>query len=686
MTQQNKIIVIGALVLFGILALCCITIIAAGAALTIFNTQTQVETSAPTPIVIRPTLPAQQPPTRVPPGMNDPQNPVIIPGTSVVPTDTLKTLVESIVPINNLSDLARRLEGKENIPETMAPPAGFFQAGEQKAFWITNVDNNSNFQIQATLEYVTEHVYFWVENGVRFNQGDLRTLVDTFEEEIYPTNREFFGSEWNPGVDGDPHLYILYAKGLGFSLAGYFSSADEYHPLAHEYSNAHEMFLLSADNVSLDEEFAYSVLAHEFQHMIHWYQDRNEETWMNEGFSELAAYLNDYSVGGSDYIYSLNPDMQLNTWPGGMEDTTPHYGAAFLYVLYFLDRFGEDATKAVVANPANGLVSIDEVLSETNETDPLTGEIIQADDVFTDWTIASYLQDAQVADGRYTYRNYPQAPQPSETETIQDCPTEDETRSVSQYGVDYIRIRCRGSFTLNFEGSVQASVVPADPKSGEYFIWSNMGDESNMTFTRSFDFTNHSGPLTLSYWTWYDLENDYDFLYLVASTDGENWQIITTPSGTPEDPSGNSYGWGYNGQSGNGPEWIQENVDISQFAGQQVQLRFEYVTDAAVNGEGLLLDDIAIPETGYFTDFETDDGGWTAEGFVRINNQLPQTYRVSLIKLGDQTTVEKYTLRDDNLLTLPLEFSESVDEMVLVVSGTARFTRQPAAYRFTITR
>src|SRR5690606_3730467 len=170
-----------------------------------------------------------------------------------------------------------------------APPAAFYQAGEQKSFWITNVDDNSNSQIDATLEYVSEHVYFWIENGVRFNPSDLRALVDTFEAEIYPTNREFFGSEWSPGIDGDPHLYILYAKGLGFSLAGYFSSADEYHPLAHEYSNAHEMFLLSADNVSLDEEFAYSVLAHEFQHMIHWYQDRNEETWMNEGFAELAA-------------------------------------------------------------------------------------------------------------------------------------------------------------------------------------------------------------------------------------------------------------------------------------------------------------------------------------------------------------------------------------------------------------
>ena len=683
MNQRNKSILIIALVVIGILAVCCIAVVVAGSVFMAYNSQAGVEISEATPVVIRPIIPTA---TSLPgsPYPEQQENPAPAQPPSSVTTDTLKILGETIVPVNNLPDLARRLEGKENIPETMAPPAAFYKTGAESSFWVTNVDTNSNFKINATLEYVTEHVYFWIEDGVRFNLGDLRILVDTFEETIYPTDREFFGSEWTPGVDGDPHLYILYAEGLGTSIAGYYSSADEYSPLAHEYSNAHEMFFLSADNVSLEEEFAYSVLAHEFQHMIHWYQDRNEETWLNEGFSELAAYLNNYSVGGSDYVYTLNPDMQLNTWPGGSEDTTPYYGAAFLYVLYFLDRFGEEATQAVVADPANGLVSIDRVLSEIGETDPLTGNTIQADDVFADWMIASYLQDSRASDGRFTYHNYPQAPQPSETESIQNCPTQAETREVSQYGVDYIRLRCRGSFTLYFEGSVQASVVPTDPYSGEYLIWSNRGDESDMTFTRSFDFSAQSGPLTLTYWTWYDLETDYDYVYLLASTDGESWQILTTPSGTPDDPSGNSYGWAYTGESGNGPKWIQESIDISHLAGQKVQLRFEYVTDAAVHAEGLLLDDIAIPEIGYFTDFESDTGGWIADGFVRIRNLIPQTYRVSLIRLGDETKVEKFTLDGDNRLSLPLEFDRGTDEMVLVVSGTARFTRQPAAYRFTI--
>jgi hypothetical protein len=253
---------------------------------------------------------------------------------------------------------------------------------------------------------------------------------------------------------------------------------------------------------------------------------------------------------------------------------------------------------------------------------------------------------------------------------------------VHQYGVDYIRIRCPGEYNLHFEGSIQVGVLPADPYSGDYAFWSNKGDESDMTLTRSFDFSDHDGPLTLSYWTWYDLEEDYDYVFVEASTDGENWKILTTPSGTLEDPSGNSYGWGYNGLSGGDGSWIQEQIDISQYSGQQVQIRFEYVTDAAVNGEGLLLDDISIPEVGYFSNFEEDSGGWDAAGFVRIQNVLPQSFKLALITVDRNTSVTYIPLSIDNTADIPVEIGGDIDEVILVVGGTTRFTRQTAAYRF----
>jgi hypothetical protein len=198
-----------------------------------------------------------------------------------------------------------------------------------------------------------------------------------------------------------------------------------------------------------------------------------------------------------------------------------------------------------------------------------------------------------------------------------------------------------------------------------------------MTLTREFDFTGMSGPLEISYWTWYDIEEDWDYLYLEASTDGKIWEILKTPSGTDYNPSGNSYGWGYTGTTGN---WIQETVDLSKFAGQKVQIRFEYVTDAAVNGNGLLLDDIRIDAIDYQSDFEADDGGWEAKGFARVDNVLPQTYRLSLILKGDTTTITNIELDPDQRVTLPLSLNAG-DEAILIVAGTTRFTTIPAAYQ-----
>ena len=599
---------------------------------------------------------------------------------AVVSSETLETLPNIFIPINDLRDLALRLEGIDNIPLTIVPPTGKLSVGTQKSFWVANVDTNENFQIAATLQYITDHSYFWIQDGITYDEQDLQNLAESFESEIYPTNREFFGSEWTPGVDGDPHLYIVYAQGLGSNLAGYFSSADENHPLAHEYSNAHEMFLLSADNVGLYEDFAYSVLAHEFQHMIHWYRDRNEASWINEGFSELAVFLNDYEVG-SDYDFISNPDLQLNDWPNDKKATLPHYGAAFLFLTYFMDRFGEEATQALFTQPANGLESVDEVLREFDIKDPLTGGTIMADDVFLDWALTNYVMDEGITDGRYIYHNYSNAPQAEETETIDSCPQSEFTRDVHQYGTDYIRITCAGDYTLHFEGSTLARVIPSDPFSGKYAFWSNRGDESDMTLTRTFDFSDVEGPLALTYWIWYDLEEDYDYVYVEASLDGKRWQILTTPSGTLEDPSGNSYGWGYNGASGG---WFQESVDLSKFAGHEVQIRFEYVTDAAINGEGIFLDDIALQETGYFSDFEDDAGGWKANGWARIQNVLPQTYQLALISLGETKAVTIIPVPAESMVDIPLHLGGEVEEAVLVVTGTTRYTRQKAAYRIEI--
>ena len=602
--------------------------------------------------------------------LSDPQGAVL----------TLKILEDEILPENDLRELAMRLEGKEDIPEVMPGDPVKYQTGDLEAFWVTNVDTNDNFQVNTRLAYATAHAYYWVEEGVDYNFNELKLLADTFENQIYPTDREFFGSEWTPGIDNDEHLYIIYAGNLGVYLGGYFSSVDSVHPDAHEYSNGHETFVFNSDTVPLSDTYTYGVLAHEFQHMIHWYRDKNESTWLNEGFSELAVFLNGYGVGGKDYYYAFDPDLQLNNWANEVGDATGNYGASFLFVTYLLDRFGEDVTKAVVAHPENGFESLDAVFDEMDIQDSDTGELMTAEEFYRDWTLANYLKDEDIRDGRYIYEIYPNSPDFSPTEEVVYCDLPWQDRDVHQFGVDYIHFSCSGPVTLSFEGRDEVRVVSADPHSGDYMFWSNKGDESDMTLTRSFDFSELTSEIFLNYWVWYDLEEDYDYLYLQVSIDGgENWRILYTPSGTSEDPSGNSYGYAYNGQSG---RWINEQINLSEFAGKEITLRFEYVTDAAVNGEGLLLDDISIDAAGYFSDFEENEGGWDGAGFVRIQNRLPQSYLVSLILDGQETEVQEISLDENQRFEQVLDFGPDLTNVTLVVSGSTRFTWVPAEYRF----
>lgn len=614
--------------------------------------------------------------------VNRPQGPSIS-------TSTEASLQKAIIPANDLYDLACRLKNICNVPHTLPGPAVPFKVGDQKKFWISNGDTSQNFQVNTTLRYITPHSYFWLEEGVSAQDSDIKALMDTFENKIYPTDRQFFGSEWTPGVDNDPHIYVLYVRGVGNSVGGYYSTPDEYNPAVFKYSNGHELFIFNADGESLTDQYTYGTLAHEFQHMIRWNLNREESTWMNEGFSEVASLLNGYSVGGVDYQYAQQPDLPLTEWTSLSNDpavTAGHYGEAFLFLTYFLDRFGDKVTQAVAKDPINSLGSIDDSLQALNVTDKQTGKQVIADDVVMDWMATMYLNDPSVGDGRYAYHNYNNVPQVAPTETINSCPRPPATASVNQYGAEYIDIECSGNYHLAFEGSTVAKMLSTDAHSGKFMFWSNKADESDMTLTRAFDFTGVTGPIDFSYWAWYDLEKGYDYAYLEASTDGQHWDILKTPDCTTVDQSGNSYGCGYNAKSGGGDQaaWIQQHVDLSSYAGQKVQVRFEYVTDPEVLGEGLLLDDMSIPAIHYSTDFETDDGGWKGNGFVRIDNTLPQTFRLSLILKGSgPTTVQSIPVSANETADIPLSL-QSGQSAILILTGTQRFAHLPAAYTIQI--
>src|SRR5207245_640759 len=143
--------------------------------------------------------------------------------------------------------------------------------------------------------------------------------------------------------------------------------------------------------------------------------------------------------------------------------------------------------------------------------------------------------------------------------------------------------------------------------------------------------------------------------YVEVSADGgTHWTPLRTEAATASDPNGQNLGNGLTGDSGGltTPVWERLTADLSAYAGKQVKLRFEYVTDGNLNLGGVAIDDIEI--TGLPVDEAETDNGWTASGFVRSTNVVSQRFIVQVLRFGDRATVERHFV-DNGQLTLELD-------------------------------
>jgi immune inhibitor A len=602
------------------------------------------------------------------------------PRPTPIPTaepSTLEKLLTTEMPTRDLYALATRLKRVEGLTARVVheePPR--YAIGDEAPFWIGDQVRRTYFSTTATLRYATPHLYMWVQDGLEIDQEALERSAQEFEEKIYPTNRRTFGSEWTPGVDSDPHLHILNASVPG--VGGYFSSADEHPRTIDPFSNEREMFYINADVYRPGTEGYHAVLAHEFQHMIHWYQDPNEDTWVNEGASEFATKLNGYRLGGEQTAFTNAPDTQLNAWAEDPSRSIPHYGASYLFVTYFAQRFGADLVRDLVAAPENGIAGFDRVLREA-------GTGLRFDDLFQDWVIANYLDDPSLAEGRYGYEDLDVHVTP--TEIIETYPAHDQA-TVHQYAADTIVLEPGpADVTVVFTGTETVKLLPNESHSGQYQWWSNRSDGSDATLTRSFDLTGLT-EATLETWLWYDIEEDFDYAYVEVSADGgQTWDTLPSQHTTTSNPNGNNFGHGYTGRSrgGSSPEWIRAEMDLRPYAGQEIVLRFEYITDDAYNGPGFAVDDIAILELGTYDDAEAGDGGWVAQGFIRHDNQIPQRWSVQLIELGTETRGRPMVLDEHQQGRLVIEgLGNQVEQAVLVISALAPVTTEVASYQYEI--
>ncbi len=496
--------------------------------------------------------------------------------------------------------------------------------GREQAFWIVNNDSGDYSQIQARLVYVTPHLYMYVQDNVSADIGAIKSSANLFEHQIFRTDEATYGPHWSPGVDDDPHITVLNATGLGNYIGGYFSISDEFPKALDPYSNERQMIYINLDaGIVPGDEYYNATLAHEFQHMIHWYWHPADGSWINEGMSVLAEHLNRFAVGRVDDSLLAQPDTQLTSWAPNGPATLPHYGAGYLFADYFAEHYGGDSVlRELLADPAQVPLNFDDVLAKHGYKD-------RFDDVFAKWVIANLLNDPTVDGGMYAYPSIPDKQATVQT-TVSTFPfvagSARYPATVHQYGTEYYTFQPPTgvhALTIGFTGTPYISILNTQPYGGARFAWwSNAGSEMDSTLTRTFDLTRLAGKsVTLTFRAWYDLSGSAAYAE-ISSDGGKHWTVPTVNVA-----SGGDICCGFSEHSGDGltATWESDSVDLSAYAGKTIQIRFEQVSRTNVPPPGLALDDIEIPQLG-FKDDVSSDNGWQAAGFVRTANVLPEHY------------------------------------------------------------
>ena len=591
--------------------------------------------------------------------------------------DMSAALLSKPLPLSDVFELTRSVRGRDGTPKKEFEPvrttAPSEDVGTSKPFWTYDFAAKKNLRITATLRIMTEHAKWWVQDDINVDLTALRSNANFFETNIYPTNKAAFGSEWAPGVDGDPRINVMIARIPG-SAAGYFSSTDELPLWVNEFSAEREMIYLN----SLSSRSTWnSIIAHEYCHMIQYGHNKRSSVWFNEGQAQLCEEINGFGLPHAP-TFLLLPDTQLNDWPD-IDQSQAYYGHAQLFLEFLRQHAGGDALiNAFMDHGIDTPADLDEVLKARSQK-PL-------EQLYADFVAANAFIGQTSADPTTSYPKGLGSVRNPARPTDQDRVTAGGrlASSVHNYAARYIELP-RAPMSVKFSAGVRTRLLATDPHSGASMWWSDRADGMDSRLTRTVDLARATRPV-LSFWTWYDIERDYDYAYVAVSTDnGQRWTTLQAPATTKDDPNGANLGNGYTGPSGGDkPTWIRQEIDLSAYAGKQIQLRFEYVTDGALSLHGFAVDDIEIP--GVLNDNAEADNGWQADGFVRSTNLVAQRYVVQLLRFTDAGATVERKIVDDGTLQLDVDTSNDRRPPILAVTGFAVRTTQALPFEVAVDR
>ena len=597
-------------------------------------------------------------------------------GTEVIPVvKSMSAAVGHSIPIppeRDLVELARQFRPNKNPGIARFPVVNTSDVGSTEQFWLLDLVVPRTYQIDAILRLVTPHAAWYVGKSDTVAQSDLVAAAAVFEDFVYPrVTQAILGFVPEPSNNG-PGARIAVLNTRISGAAGYFSSADLYNKAVYDYSNERPLLYLEAEALSSQGPAFTRLVAHELQHLLHSYIDPSEDTWVNEGLSEVISHL----VVPSPRTTPSNGLMKLSLtrWPDHSVDLASYYATANLFFRYITNRYRDSqGLSKLIARPEDGIDGVAAFLDEVGR-----GEDFAT--VFQDWATANLLGGDGL--GGHPYGGGPGLRSITPSNFIKSGHSLEG--SVAPFAVDYVRLETPSkSQTLWFNGQATNTILPTKPYSGVSCWWSNRGDSTHTRLSREIDLSGLT-KATLRFRAWYNLERSWDFLYVTVSQDGgATWDILPGTYTVVDNPVGTNYGQGLTGQSDG---WIQETIDLTPYTGASVLLAFEQVSDDATNLDGACLDDIEVEQIGLFDDAETKFL-WTAEGFVRTEMVIPQTFGVRVVLTEDNGTASAYDigLDEENNGSISIDTSaKAIQSVTVIVSSLTRYTSQPATYTLSL--
>jgi hypothetical protein len=343
------------------------------------------------------------------------------------------------------------------------------EANDVRQFYGFNFTTESHYPLTATLKRTGIFTRIWVEN----ESLDKNYVTDQILDELLnnlenisgansiDSNRGIieidtllFGQPPNYDGDGIVDFLILDIKDNFDSttasnsfIAGYFSSGDQTNST---FSNKMDLMYLDAYpgiyfNSNYRTEQVLATTAHEFQHLIHYHYDKDENDWVNEGLSELGATYCGYGLQ-SPGLFLENTNVSLPVWGGEVRD----YARVNLWTLYCAEQLGLNFIKKLVQNPTNDVTGFNQVISQLGLNSTF-------ETVFQNWVVANWLNNVEL-DPRYGYLWEEARYLTAKTHrTVYNYPQNNIAGNIIYYGCEYHQFR--GQDSLNIVFSQQPSKV-----------------------------------------------------------------------------------------------------------------------------------------------------------------------------------------------------------------------------------